>query len=273
MPCEAGAAIVAPAFACRHTRPFSGRRRLGEDVDEDRHAGFRRGVGIPHIFLDEGVLGDDVALVEMVGDLVVGLLHRVIAAVMDEAQRLAGRRGAGRGGRIGGSGLGRLLHRQDRLEIHRVVGRRQEAHHGRPGHLRALARRDGLELGDRTAEGAVEVVPGRLALADQGGAALQHHLVGEAGRGDGLVGRQDRGGGGGRRGLRAAQARGQPPEAWVQAAAPRRSAGAGAGAAGVGVAAAGGGVAGAGAGWAIAAARPSASHAATPAVARPPIDP
>src|SRR5882724_3900403 len=62
---------------------------LQRHVDVDHQLVFRRLQGIGDVFLDEGVFGFELFVVEVIGDRLIGVVHVVVGAAMDELQRLA----------------------------------------------------------------------------------------------------------------------------------------------------------------------------------------
>ena len=66
-----------------HRSHFSG------TIDVDHELVLRRLQGIGEVLLDEGVLGFQLLVVEVIGDRLIGVVHVVVGAAMDEFQRLA----------------------------------------------------------------------------------------------------------------------------------------------------------------------------------------
>src|SRR5882757_1684074 len=86
---SAGAASSAPAraTAARAVRCFMSSFQRHVDVDHQLvFGGFQR---VGDVFLDEGILGFELLVVEVIGDGLIGVVHIVVGTAMDELQRLA----------------------------------------------------------------------------------------------------------------------------------------------------------------------------------------
>ncbi len=123
----------------------------------------RRGHRVGGVFLDEGVGRIEPLLVEIIGDRLVGVVHRVVGAAVSELERLAAGRLAD--GDVALRQLLRLLGDRHRgLELEAGVVRLGVDRHGRAGALDALLvqqRIDRLERIDQVVE---RLVPGAVAL-------------------------------------------------------------------------------------------------------------
>src|SRR6266436_686026 len=82
---------AARAAAARAVRCFISSLQRHVDVDHQLVFGSLQRVG--DVFLDEGILGFELLVVEVIGDGLIGVVHIVVGTAMDELQRLAvGRR-------------------------------------------------------------------------------------------------------------------------------------------------------------------------------------
>src|SRR5882672_1137486 len=89
---SAGAVSSAPAraTAARAVRCFI--RSLQRHIDIDHQLVFGGLQRVGDVFLDEGILGFQLLVVEMIGDGLIGVVHIVVGTAMDKLQRLAVRR-------------------------------------------------------------------------------------------------------------------------------------------------------------------------------------
>src|SRR3979411_539555 len=86
---SAGALSSAPAraAAARAVRCFMS--SLQRHVDVDHQLVFRCFQRVGDVFLDEGILGFELLVVEVIGDGLIGVVHIVVRTAMDKLQRLA----------------------------------------------------------------------------------------------------------------------------------------------------------------------------------------
>ena len=157
----------------RHHAHFTGTKTL---IDQLVRVGLHR---IGGIFLDEQILGVELLVVEVIGDRLVGRIHRVVGAAMDELERPAGRRLAD-----GDVAFRRVVrrcrdrHRGPNVEAG-VVGLGVDRHR-RAGRLDALLVEifvERLEGVDQRVEGALSHLLWPLQVDD--GALRQRHLLAE----------------------------------------------------------------------------------------------
>src|SRR5882757_1504944 len=128
---SAGAVSSAPAMkAAAGVRSFidlTSATSFQRHVDVDHELVLRRFQRIGDVFLDEGVLGFEFLVVEVIGDGLIGVVHIVVGAAMDEFQGLAVGRFAD--AHLLGQVFGVLIDRDFRQKSEpRVVGRRIDDH-------------------------------------------------------------------------------------------------------------------------------------------------
>src|SRR3981189_2437797 len=90
MTCASAGAVssaAARAAAARAVRCFMSLLQRHIDVDHQLVFGGLQRVG--DVFLDEGILGFELLVVEVIGDGLIGVVHIVVGAAMDKLQRLA----------------------------------------------------------------------------------------------------------------------------------------------------------------------------------------
>src|SRR5260370_3127805 len=90
MTCASAGAVssaAARAAAARAVRCFISSLQRHVDVDDQLVFGSLQRVG--DVFLDEGILGFELLVVEVIGDGLIGVVHIVVGTAMDKLQRLA----------------------------------------------------------------------------------------------------------------------------------------------------------------------------------------
>src|SRR6516165_3232102 len=125
-------------------------RSLERDVDLDHQVVFRRRDRVLHVLLDEHILWFELLLVEIIGDQLIGRVHVVIGAAMDELERFARWRLADRDPAVRRHG-GRLRHRYCGLKMEAGVVRLGVDDHRRTAGLETQLGHgavDGLEAVD-----------------------------------------------------------------------------------------------------------------------------
>src|SRR5712692_3352422 len=97
----AGSSVCASAGAVSSAPATKAAARVRSFIDLTSAASFQRHIDVDHqlvlrgfqrvgdVFLDEGVLGFEFLVVEMIGDGLIGVVHIVVGAAMDEFQGLA----------------------------------------------------------------------------------------------------------------------------------------------------------------------------------------